>query len=79
MCSYRLCDWEELEDPSDVALNQQGGMIGLKTEHGEIYRVYFDRREDKAYIVYGGSLPDESKEAVYKIINALGYEPVVVE
>jgi hypothetical protein len=74
----RLCDWEEIEDSEDVALNQQGDMIALRTEDGYTYRVYFNHNEDKAFFILEPRTPVRVRESIHKIINALGYEPVEI-
>jgi hypothetical protein len=76
--SIRLCDWEEIGDDEDVALNQQGDMIALRTESGDTYRVYFDHTKDKAFLVFENKPPESIKGNVFTIINALGYEPVEI-
>lgn len=75
---FRLCDWEEIGDEEDMRLNQQGDMIALRTETGDTYNVYFNHKEDKAFLSFPEETTDETRELVLKIINALGYEPVAV-
>ena len=74
----RLCDWEEIGDEGDMRLNQQGDMIALRTENGVTYNVYFNHEHDKAFLSFPEETTDEIREIVFKIINALGYEPVAV-
>jgi hypothetical protein len=71
-----LCDWEEIGDEEDTRLNQQGDMIALNTSEGHTYRVYFNHTEDRAFFILESRTPAHVKESIYKIINALGYEPV---
>lgn len=76
--TIRLCDWEEIEDDYDQHLNQQGDMVALRHESGVTYNVYFNHQEDKAFLSFPEETTDEIREIVFKIINALGYEPVAV-
>lgn len=78
-CGMSLCDWEEIGDEEDVRLNQQGDMIALQTSDGFLYRVYFNHAEDKAFFLLDSNTPLETRESIYKIINALGYEPIEID